>query len=421
MHRAHSSRHLLLCALFAFALAFAGCSSSPTSTSTSTGGGTSTPHPTATTAGGGSGGGSGATPTPAPAVAPPHAFAWYQYDSASVPQIWASLNGGVPAQITHVAADHSVCVDQIAWSPPVFSPDLTHIVAALGSFNCGDGVMSGAVAVVTVSSGAVAVVPGSGGTNDIRINQREAGWVNNSTIWYINYNGLYTYPLGGGSATLVNALSNPEEGALRGSTFFWSNGGQSGPQHLQRFDLSSHSALPGVISLGSTGSCACSPGDYRTPGWDASADGSHVVYQVATPSSAMPGGVASSTFYYANADGSGASQIAHVVVTNHAARLLLSPNGARVAMSAALPSPSVITASVSSPGTSSDPNMHFYHPDGVAFPVWKWDSSTFWVATKEDTEGLSAPAGNIYAFTVASTSSTLAQSGAYNPWYTIGG
>ncbi len=60
------------------------------------------------------------------ASAPPHAFAWFQIDGAHVPQIWASVNGGTRRQITHVLPASDDCVNQIAWRPPVFSPDLRH-------------------------------------------------------------------------------------------------------------------------------------------------------------------------------------------------------------------------------------------------------------------------------------------------------
>lgn len=415
-----SVRRVFRCSLFvaalALVLALAGCNGSTTTiTSTTPGAGTSTAS---------SGGGTG--PTATPPTAPPHAFAWFQDDSAHVPQIWASLNGATPRQITHVPPDHAACVDQLAWSPPVFSPDLTHIVAALGSYQCGDGVMTGPLSIITVASGAIAPVPGSSGSNVIRITQRAAGWVNNSTIWYITYAGLYTYPLGAGGATFVSSLgsAHPEEAALRGSTLFYSYenpgfGSTPSNQFLGRFDMGTASVLPGTISMGTVAGCACSPGDFRTPGWDVSVGGTQVVYQVVTPGPGTPEGVSASQFYSASADGSGATRIARNVATNRLARLLLSPNGALVAITAALPSPSVITASITSSGAAGDPNLHVYHPDAADYPVWKWDSSTFWAATKA-TSDIGSGSSNIYAFTVSSSTSALGVSGAYNPWYTIG-
>ena len=413
-----SVRRLFFCLLFVVALALSGCGGATTAvTATPPGAGT----PMATGSG-------GASPTATTSlIAPPHAFAWFQYDTAHVPQIWASLNGAAARQITHVAPDHAACEDQIAWSPPVFSPDLTHIVAALGSYQCGDGPLTGPLSIITVSSGAIATVPGSAESNAIRTTQRAAGWVNNSTIWYINYAGVQTYGVGAGSTTFVSALAGvrPEEAVLRGSTLFYSYqnpafGSTPSNQYLRRFDMSAASVLPGTINLGTIVNCACSAGDYRTPGWDVSVDGAHVVYQVVTPGAGAPEGISGSSFYYANADGSGATRIARYVSTNHLARLLISPNEALVSMTDVLPSPSVITASVTSPGASGDPNLHFYHPDAFDYPVWKWDSSEFWAAS-EVTSTSGSSTTNIYAFTVSSSTSRVGVSNGYNPWYTIGG
>jgi hypothetical protein len=181
--------------------------------------------------------------------------------------------------------------------------------------------------------------------------------------------------------------------------------------------MSSYSALPGSVNLGQIASYEGSVGDYLTPGWDVSADGAHLAYQQVTAGPAGSGQVAPPThFYYANANGSGATHIASYVSTHLPTQLLFSPNGHLIAISGADPAPNVVTASVSSPGNSGDPNLHFYHPDAYQFPVWKWDSTQFWAGTGF---GTTSPA--IYRYTVSSSSSTLAQSGGQNPWYTIGG
>ncbi|HLY32069.1 MAG TPA: hypothetical protein VKQ36_13645, partial [Ktedonobacterales bacterium] len=303
----------------------------------------------------------------------------------------------------------------------------THIVTSLGSFNCGDGVLSGTVSIVDVASGAVTTVPGSAPATTIRLTQRSDGWINNSTIWFISFSGLFTYSLGAGSTTMVTTLHNPEDAVLRGSTLFWStftSGGAGGGSFvLHRYDMSSHTDLGTTISLGTVGACACSPGDYLLPGWDASPDGSHVAYQLVTPASGSSGGIASAQFFYANADGSGASQIAHVVSTSHLATLQISPNGRLVSIAWALPSPSVITASVTSAGHSGDPNLHFYHPDAVGFAVWKWDTSSFWAETLSPGEyggpGSAGPSPSIYQYTLGG-SGHLSIANGLNPWYTIG-
>src|SRR5262249_31454993 len=97
----------------------------------------------------------------------------------------------------------------------------------------------------------------------------------------------------------------------------------------------------------------------------------------------------------------------------------ISPNGQYVAFTNALPSPSVITASVNSPGAKGDPGFKTYNTDAVAFPVWKWDSSQFWAATKEDNDKDAPPLGNLQNYTLGDGNRVGVQHG-YNPWYTIG-
>src|SRR5215467_12868281 len=158
--RAQTRRRLpfLLAPLLLLVLLLAGCSTTSDSGLTSTTSPGTSPSATATTgSGSGSSGGSGSGSTTPAVTAPQHAFAWSQYDHASTPtpQIWASINGGVPRQITHLPPITSGCDTQGEWGVPAFSPDLTHIVASIGGSNCGDGTVSGPIDIINVSSGAI--------------------------------------------------------------------------------------------------------------------------------------------------------------------------------------------------------------------------------------------------------------------------
>ncbi len=304
----------------------------------------------------------------------------------------------------------------------MFSPDLTHVVAALGGYNCGDGALSGQEAIIDVATGAIALVPGT--SSFVRISQRSSGWLDNNTIVFANGVGIFTYTLGSGSTTLLPGGHLADEAVLRGTTLFWTSlelASSNWTTTLHRYDIIAHSALPGVISLGQMHACHCSPGDLPTPGWDASPDGSRIVYQAVTPKTGTDFGIASSRVYAANADGSGASQIASYMTTTELIRMQFSPNGQLVAFTSALPSPSVISASSTSLGASGDPNFHAYTPDAVSFPVWKWDSSSFWAAKKGPGDSLSPGTTALYSYTVGSASGTIGVPGGYNPWYTIGG
>ncbi|MGZ3678332.1 MAG: hypothetical protein ACXWQR_07160 [Ktedonobacterales bacterium] len=361
------------------------------------------------------------SPTNTPVSAPPHAFAWFQIDSAHMPQIWASVNGGTPRQITHVAPASGDCINQIAWSPPVFSPDLRHVVAAMGGYNCGDVPLSGQEAVIDIATGAIALVPGT--SSYVRISQRTSGWLDNNTIFFVNGTGIFTFTLGSGGTTLLPGGHLADEAVLRGTTLFWTSldlASSNWTTTLHRYDMTTHSALPGVITLGQMHACQCSPGDFPTPGWDASPDGSRVVYQAVTPKTGSDFGITSSRVYAANADGSGASQIARYMTTTELIRMQFSPNGRLVAFTSALPSPSVISASSTSPGDRSDPNFHAYTPDAVSFPVWKWDSSSFWAANKGPGDTRTTGTTALYYYTAGSPGGTIGVLGGYNPWYTIG-
>lgn len=409
--------------LAGIAVAIAGCATTSGATSGTTSGTASgTATVTAPTATATSGGGP-AAPTATPQPAPPHAFAWYQYDSHHAPQIWASVNGASPHQVTHIAPPPtSGCDNEIAWSPPVYSPDLAHIVAAMGGFGCGDGGLTGQASVISASSGAVSNVPGSYGS--VPLETRAEGWLDSSTIWFISARSIYTYHLGDASASALPGISGAEDAVVRGSTLFWDQqDGSSSSQWtwtLHRYDLGVHSALAGTISLGAWAVCQCSPGNITTPGWDVSPNGSHVAYQVITPSASQQTGIGGSKIYYANADGSGATQIARYMVTKNMADMQISPDGQWVAFTGALPSPATLTASVSSPGGAGDSTFHGYSPDTYNYPVWKWDSTQFWAGKIAASAGDPTTSTALYNFHRGSSSS-VGVPGGYNPWYTIGG
>lgn len=400
------------------AMVLAGCSSTATVTVTSTG----TAGATATATNAGASGG-GSAPTAAPAVAPQHAFAWFQVDSHNVPQIWASINGGNPQQITHVAPDGAACDDQVAWSPPVFSPDLTHIVASLGSFNCGDGALTGPVSVITVSNGSIHTLSSS--LQVAGVDARSMGWLDNSHIWFITYANVYTYTLGASAPTQALG-SNPglRDAVRRGSTLFLQVETPTTPNDwtIEQFNLSSHMIEGIAIDQGNTGACKCSPGDAHGPGWDVAPDGFHITYQKVTPNTSSQGGIASSKIYTSGTDGANKKQIALAMITTATCLLQYSWDGQWIAFTEAPPSPATLTASVNTSGGSGDPNFHGYSPDTSQYPVWKWDNSQFWAATVSvDAMGGSLPSNAGIENFHRNGSSSLGVAKGFNPWYTVGG
>lgn len=375
----------------------------------------------------------GPTATPPP---PPHALAWFQQDGAGVGQIWASVNDGPAHQVTHMTRPSGDCVRDQHWSPPVFSPDLTHIVGGWGSGACGDGPEQGDLYVVDATTGGASAVQGPTDAANILLSVRQAGWVNNTTIWWIDNHAVYEYTIGAAhgtelaNITVSSGSSNGiysdfvTDAVLRGNTLFIEivSGRSSETTRtfaLKRFDMTSHSMLLSSVNLGSDHTCVCSPGDRTEPGFDVSADGAHITFQRVTPSAADTGeGIASSQFFYANADGSSASQIASYARSATFTRMQFSPNGQFVSIARAFPSPSVLTASVTSAGASGDPNLHVYHPDGSTYAVWDWRGTTLWTGTGDI--GGDTTATNVERFTLGTAAGSVSAAGGNNPWYTIG-
>jgi hypothetical protein len=372
-----------------------------------------------------------ATPlaTATPFGPPPHAFAWTQHDGAGLPQVWASVNGAAPTQITQVPAGAIAgCGSPATFGLPVFSPDLSHVVAVASGGTCVDGPVLGTVSVITVAGAATAAVPGV--TNLSRANMRTTGWVNNNTIFFIS-DKLYTYTLGAGAPTAVAGVSNPVEAVVRGHmeavvrghTLFYAQGDTA--NHittftLHQYDFNMNAVLPASIALGQIHMCVCSSGDYAVPGWDVSHDGTHVVYQQTTTDQTIVAGITSSHIIYADASGGNATQIAQTLnTTKLLLRMQLSPNGQLVAIDGVTSTAPVVSASVSSPGLAGDPNYHTYTPDGVGFSVWKWDNSSFWAATKPDSSPVQPFDGAVDYYQVGNANAAVGVAGGYNPWYTL--
>jgi hypothetical protein len=386
-------------------LALAACGSSSGTVSRGT--------PTATTA-------RVAAATATASGSPPHAFAWTQHDGTGVAQVWASVNGAAPVQITHTpAAAGYPCSGVITYGPPVFAPNLSHAVAVAATSTCGDGPITGDISIISVASATATLVPAP--PIRARANLRAAGWIDDSTIFYIT-DQVYTYTLGAGAPAPIGAIVNPAEAVVRGHTLFYLESDSLSfvlTLTLKRYDLAANAPIPGGIALGQMRLCQCSPGDFALPGWDVSHDGAHVVYQVGTAATAPAAGITSSRIMYADADGSHATQIAQALPATGMQRMQLAPNGQLVAFAGATTLGPVVTASTQSAGAAGDPTYHTYTPQGVGFPVWKWDSSSFWAASQPDPVVIAPFNGTLGYYQVGTASATVGVAGGYNPWYTL--
>jgi hypothetical protein len=211
------------------------------------------------------------------------------------------------------------------------------------------------------------------------------------------------------------------EGAVRRTTLFYltadsqvtpsTNGIQS---ILRRYDLARRAPIAGGIDLGAYTACGECGDSVTTPGWDVAADGSNVVFQRTTPGAT--GGIATSQIFYATADGGGAAPIAQHLATNGMVHLRLSPDGKRIAITAAYPSPGVITACVDSPGAKGDPCFATYRPDAASMAAWSADGQSFLAATIDASyERPTTQSGSLVRYTLGSAAGQPLAVG-YGPW-----
>lgn len=364
-----------------------------------------------------------------------HAIAWIQQDAQDTAQIWASVDGAPPRQITHRAASAAsglTCGEDILGAP-MYAPDLRHIAVASGT-TCGDGQMEGQLYVVDAATGQLATVP-LPGSGILLTNQRSYGWVDAHTLFALGNFGAASggvlYPLGASSTTPLSGLpGNISEGVVRGTTLFYVTANQTtGPvgasktsytlYHtlLARYDLSTQTPLPGTVDLGTFAMCACPTGDFHLPGWDASPDGTHIAYQQVTPAAPTSplNGIGTQQFLYAASDGSGAKQILKALVTSARVRMRFSPDGTMVAVTEAFNSPDVASGCVNSIGLFGDPCMQFYGPDAYGYPAWHEDSKYLIAASAPASH---ASASSLYRDTPSRFHGVVYAAAGYNPWST---
>jgi hypothetical protein len=355
-----------------------------------------------------------------------HVISWIQQDGRGVAQVWASIDDKPPIQISHRVTPPAACgLDMLG--PPMFAPDLRHVVVAGGN-TCGQGQVLGPLYIVDEATGSVAAVP-LPGAGEVLTNQRSYGWIDSQTIFAVGAFGGgvsgVTYALGARAVAPLPGLPDGiPEAVARGSTLFFLADTMATvagyPRYhasLNRYDLTGHTPLPGTIDLGSLDLCACATGDYHLQGWDASPDGLHVVYQVVTPQAPKQGtiGTATAHIFYAGADGANPSEIVKAVMTLSPVRIRFSPEGTLVGITEAHDTPDVASGCVSSNGLFTDPCMQFYGPDASDYPAWHWDDA-YMVATAAP--NLPAQIGALYRYHAPRFHGVIYVPSGYNCWST---
>jgi hypothetical protein len=362
------------------------------------------------------------TPTPA-ATAPDrgHAIvAWTAYSSNGAIQLWIATADDQPRLLATPTAPSDAC-PTVAAGLPMVSPDGTHILLGLGQ-RCDLIRDPGPLIVVDVASGHSSAVPLPCCVG-VLPQVRSYGWVDNRTVFAFTQDTstavyrTFLYTLSERQVATLAGVDQALEGVVRGTILFYLEvtSGDGGIESiLRRYDLARNAAIAGGIDLGAYAPCSECPDQVISPGWDVTADGAHVAFQRTTPHST--GGIASSEILYATADGSGAVPIAQYLATYNMVHLRLSPDGKRMAVTDAFPTPAVITACVDSPGTKADPCFATYSPDAVSLAAWSADGQSFLAATQDASYGRPVTeTGSLVRYTLGSaTGQPIAV--AYSPW-----
>jgi hypothetical protein len=176
------------------------------------------------------------------------------------------------------------------------------------------------------------------------------------------------------------------EGVVRCSTLFYLSIGSfttisasdpnhtmAAPTYINRYDLPSHSAIGSPVAIGQASTFPGAEGEVDYGGWDASSDGSRIVYQ---REAVAVGPQITSAWFVANADGSAASAILPKLTSSNGARMAISPNGLQVAVTNANPSPNVASGPLSGGST-----VFYSSPSGDGQPAWLANSGGFFASS----------------------------------------
>lgn len=366
-------------------LLLSGCTST-------TAGGSSTPTPILTTV-------PPSTPTtsgPCATHATAQAEAWAS--GTDKPQVMGSINGAAETKLSNfvypLGLPNEGQFGNDYFAALAWSPDAQHLAVAV-VVNDGPGQLLFPYIVDTTNHAVTRVkLPNNASIPELAATNRIFAWADNHTLLVFGgFSGgdngssgtaSYSYDLASASATPLPGVTTAYEGVVRCSTLFYleitpltqigGNLGQmKGTAKLHRYDLTNHSEIGSPITLGDTSTFRGAEGNVTLMGWDASPDGTRIVYQQtkvsASDSSSSP--TLSSKFFVANADGSAASPILTGATANSPAFLAISPDGKLVAATNAQPSPAVFSGSLSGGAAS------FYQPDAAGPPLWLADSAQF--------------------------------------------
>jgi hypothetical protein len=189
----------------------------------------------------------------------------------------------------------------------------------------------------------------------------------------------YSYDINTSTLTpLPGITTGAVEGVARCGVLFYSTFGafsniggstQVATTSINRYDLGTNSAIGAPIDIGKASTYGGAEGEITYPGWDASLDGGHIAYQ---KMAVAVGPTITSTWFAANADGSGVVAILPKLTSESGARMAISPDGSQVAVTNANPTPNVASGPVSGGST-----VFYDTPAGYSQPAWLANSKGF--------------------------------------------
>jgi len=188
----------------------------------------------------------------------------------------------------------------------------------------------------------------------------------------------YSYDINTKALTPLPGVTGAIEGVVRCGVLFYSTlgsfsaiggGTQAATISINRYDLAGATAIGAPVDIGKASTYGGAEGEIDYAGWDASPDGSRIVYQ---HEAVAAGPKITSTWFAANADGSDASAILPKLTAEGGARMAISPDATQVAVTNANPAPNVASAPLSGGAT-----VFFDTPNGYSQPAWLASSTGF--------------------------------------------
>jgi hypothetical protein len=304
-------------------------------------------------------------------------------------QVEGQINGGGVTQLSHFqyplgipdenAVGNSPQTSFIAWAP-----DAKHLAVAIMQIVPFSTEYDPYI--VDTTTHAVTKVPLAGAITvpSETTGRRIFSWADTHTLIIVAPGVADSYDITSGHLTPLPGITGAQEGVVRCSTLFYSTYGAfapiagapapqatKAPVLLFRYGLVTDTVLGSPMTLGEASTYPGAEGQITGLGWDVSRDGTKVAFQQATAKYSGGNLVTSSKFYAANTDGSGKLQILPQGTSNSPAFVAISPNGTLVAVTAANPTPNVLS------GSMSGGSLRAYTPDSDGAPAWLADNAGF--------------------------------------------